>query len=130
MVDQWVPRYLESVLVEAASDSIVVTWGLGDPIPGGAREFSGYGVYYFDPAGYRGKRLGVRFDRTRSAYVWDNASSTQANYTADAVQVTPEAVVVTFNDASLGLDLVGTIAAYSHTDGADAQVDFPVTLLR
>jgi hypothetical protein len=130
MSDQWVPRYLESVLVETTADSIVVTWGLGDPIPGGAREFSGYGVYYYGPDGNGGKRLGVRFSGEVVAYVWDNASATQANYPADAVAVTADAVVVTFNDADLGLDEIGTIAAFSHTDGDDVQVDFPVTLLR
>ncbi|OZD55393.1 hypothetical protein CH252_05850 [Rhodococcus sp. 06-1477-1B] len=128
MTDHWVPRYLESVLVETTSDSIIVTWRLGDPIPGGAREFSGYGVAYYDPTGNGGKRLGVRFSGERSAYVWDNASSTQANYLAQAVEATPDAVIVTFNDASLGVDEVGAIHAWSHTDGNDQQVGFPVTL--
>jgi hypothetical protein len=130
MSDQWVPRYLESVMVETTSDSIVVTWGLGDPIPGGVEEFSGYGVYYFGPDGNGGKRLGVRFSKGSSAYVWDNASVTQANYTSDAVRATDDAVVVTFNDADLGLKEVGTIAAFSHVDGKDVQDGFPVTLLR
>jgi hypothetical protein len=130
MSDLWVPRYLESVLVESMGDSIVVTWGLGEPIPGGAHEYSGYGVAYFGLDGNGGKRFGVRFGQERSAYVWDNASSTNANYMADAVLVTADAVIVTFNDASLGLDQVGTIEAWSHVDGKDQQVDFPVTLMR
>jgi hypothetical protein len=131
MSDQWPTRYLESVLVETTDDSIVVTFGLGDEIPGGAREFSGYGVYYYGPDGNGGKRLGVRFSGTgSSAYVWDNASTTQANYTSDAVTVTGDAVVVTYNDADLGLAEVGTIEAFSHIDGVDEQLNFPVTLLR
>jgi hypothetical protein len=131
MSDPWPTRYLESVLVETTDDSIVVTFGLGDEIPGGAREYSGYGVCYYGPDGNGGKRLGVRFSGTgSSAYVWDNASITQANYTSDAVSVTGGAVLVTYSDADLGLDEVGSIAAFSHTDGKDHQVDFPVTLLR
>ncbi|MDR6692513.1 hypothetical protein J2X55_003458 [Microbacterium sp. 1154] len=130
MTNRWVPRFLDTVLVETTENSIVVTWGLGEPIPNGAAEFSGYGVYYYDPTGNGGKRLGVRFSQTVPAHIFDNASATHSNYGADAVRWTSDAVVVTFNDASLGLDQVGTIAAFSHVDGRDVQVDFPVTLLR
>jgi len=38
-------------------------------------------------------------------------------------------VTVHFHDASLGLDAVGTIAAYAHVNGHDTQAELPVTLL-
>lgn len=131
MSEQWVPRLIESVLVYPLPNAIVVRWILGDVIPGGAdAEFSGYGVAYYGPDGYGGKRLGVRFSREVSAYAWDNTRSTQANYNADAVLAESDEVTVTFVDASFGLTEVGTIEAWSHVDGNDVQVDFPVTLVR
>lgn len=131
MSEHWVPRLIESVLVYVLRDAIVVRWILGEEIPGGVgAEFSGYGVAYYGTDGNGGKRLGVRFSREVSAYVWDNASSTHANYAADAVRATPHEVTVTFNDASLGVTEVGTVEAWSHIDGNDVQVNFPVQLTR
>ncbi len=123
------PRTVTSVLAEVRADSVTVTWGLGEPVEVGDVEFFGYGIYYYDPSGNGGKRLGVRFGDEITAWVFDNASATQANYEASSVTVTDEAVTVHFNDASLGLDAVGTIEAYAHVNGHDTQVELPVTLL-
>lgn len=125
-----VPRTVTSVLVEEDAQSVRVTWGIGDTVAAGASEYFGYGLYYFDPTGNGGKRFGVRFGESISAWVFDNESATQANYEADCVTIADDSVVVHFLDASLGLQTVGTIAAYAHIDGRDEQVDIPVTLLR
>lgn len=61
---------------------------------------------------------------------FDNTSTTQANYEADSVTISPDSIVVHFRDASLGLDEVSTIAAYAHINGRDEQVDLPVTIPR
>ena len=126
-----VPRYLTSALIEELSDSVVVTFGLGEVVPPGSAEYFGYEIYYYAPDGNGGKRFGVRLSETQtSAHVWDNNSTTQANYTSDHVKVTDDAIVVTYRDASLGLEEVGTLAAFSHVAGVDLQREFPVTLLR
>lgn len=125
-----VPRKVTSVLVDEDVDSVTVTWGLGDPVEAQRVEYFGYGLLYYDLMGNGGKRFGVRFSASASAWVFDNESATQANYEADAIAVTPDAVVVRYNDASLGLDEIGTIAVYAHVNGDDAQVDLPVALLR
>jgi hypothetical protein len=124
------PRTVTSVLVEEDSQLVTVTWGLGDPVGADGAEYFGYGLYYFDPSGSGGKRFGVRFSESTSAWVFDNESATQANYDADSVTIADDSVIVHFRDASIGLQAVGTIAAYAHIDGRDEQVDIPVTLLR
>lgn len=129
-VSRSVPRIVTSVLVEADTDSVTVTWGLGGQVDASAVEFFGYGVYYYDPSGNGGKRFGVRFGTATTAWVFDHASSTQANYDADSVTISPDSIVVRYRDASLGLDEIGTIAAYAHIDGNDVQIEVPVTLLR
>lgn len=118
------------MLAEVGTDIITVTWGLGEPGIATDIEFFGYGLYYCDPTGNGGKRLGVRFGEAVTAWMFDNASATQANYGASSVSVTEDAVVALFNDASLGLGEVGTILAYAHINGRDTQKDLPVTLLR
>lgn len=66
-----------------------------------------------------------------TAFVFDNESTTQANYTEDAVTVRGDAIIVRFRDASIGLpDGIGTISAYSHTDGRDRETEVPVSLMR
>lgn len=124
------PRYVTSVMVEEDASSVTVTWGLGDPVPTTDVEYFGYELYYYGPDGNRGKRFGVRFHDKTTAHVWDNASSTQANYHSDSVTVSPESIVVHYRDADLGLETVGTIEAFSHVNGVDSQVAVPVTLLR
>lgn len=124
------PRTVTSVVAEVGTDSVTVTWGLGEPVEVADVEFFGYGVYYYDPTGNGGKRLGVRFGDAITAWVFDNASATQANYEASSVTVTDEAVTVHFNDASLGLNALGTIEAYAHVNGRDTQAELAVTLLR
>jgi len=130
MRDETVPRTVTSVLAEVGTDIITVTWGLGEPGKASDIEFFGYGLYYYDPTGNGGKRLGVRFGEAVTAWIFDNASATQANYDASSVSVTDDAVVAHFNDASLGLGEEGTILAYAHINGRDTQTDLPVTLLR
>ena len=72
------PRTVTSVLAEVGTDSVTITWGLGEPVDVGDVEFFGYGIYYYDPTGNGGKRLGVRFGDAITAWVFDNASATQA----------------------------------------------------
>jgi hypothetical protein len=131
MMDQWTPRLLVSVVVEAGPDQLVATFDLGEPAPMEEREFSGYGVDYYGPDGNGGKQLGVRHSVAEgwSAHIFEWESATQANYTADAVDVSQAAVIVRYRDATLGLDEVGTVIAFSHVDGDDVQSDVPVTLL-
>jgi hypothetical protein len=87
------PRYVTSVLMEETEDSVVVTWGLGDVVPGSV-DYFGFEVYYYGVDGNGGKRFGVRFHEKTTAHVWDNASSTQANYEGDNVIVSQESIVV------------------------------------
>jgi hypothetical protein len=87
-------------------------------------------LYYYTPDGNGGKRFGVRFREKTTAHVWDNASNTQANYHGDSVTTSDASIVVQYRDADLGLTEVGTIAAFSHVNGVDTQVEIPVTLLR
>ncbi len=126
------PRFLTSVLVEELADSVVVTFGLGDAVPVESLEYFGYEVYYYGLDGNGGKRFGVRFSTTpeTTAHVFDNASTTQANYVANHVTITTGSVVVRYPDADLGLKEVGTIRAFSHVNGGDNQTDFPVALMR
>ncbi|WP_314507535.1 hypothetical protein [uncultured Microbacterium sp.] len=130
MTEPHVPRVVTSVLVEEDSQSVTVTWGLGGPAAPDKPEFFGYGMYYYDPTGNGGKRFGVRFGESVTAWVFDNASATQANYVSDSVTASEDAVVVHYRDASLELAKIGTIAAYAHVEGRDEQLDIPVTLLR
>ncbi|MBW9093318.1 hypothetical protein JNB62_06455 [Microbacterium jejuense] len=87
-------------------------------------------MYYYDPAGNGGKRFGVRFSAEITAWIFDNGAATQANYLADSVTATTDAVVVHFNHATLGLLRIGTIAAYGHIEGRNEQLENPVSLLR
>ena len=88
------PRTVTSVLAEVGTDSVTITWGLGEPVDVGDVEFFGYGIYYYDPTGNGGKRLGVRFGDAITAWVFDNASATQANYEASSVTATKDAVLM------------------------------------
>jgi hypothetical protein len=123
------PRLVTSVLVEEAPDGVTVTWGLGDSIPGDV-EFFGYGVDYYDANASNGKRFGVRFGSEPTAHVFEWSSATQANYTADSIAVTGDSIVVFYVDASIGVDELGQIEAFSHLNGQDVQTGLPVTLLR
>lgn len=130
MTNKMLPRHVTSVLLEEGAGYVTVTWGLGDPVHGGTAEYFGYGLYYYAPDGTGGKRFGVRFHEKTTAHVWDNASNTQANYHGDSVTTSGASIVVQYRDADLGLTEVGTIAAFSHVNGVDTQVEIPVTLLR
>ena len=131
MTESSYPRTVTSVLVEEHPDSIVVTWGLGDRIETPATpEYFGYGVDYCGPDGNNGKRLGVRFGEKVEAYIFDFTHANQANYVADYVQELEDALIASYRDASLGVDEIGQIAAYSHVDGVDSQTQLPVTVLR
>ena len=117
-----------------------MTWGPGGPVCATGVEYFGYELYLHAPDGNGGKRFGVRFHEKTTAPMWDNVSSTQANYhsdsdsnsnsNSDSVTTSADSIVVHYRDADLGLTDVGTIAAFSHVNGIDAQVDIPVTLLR
>ncbi|WP_426183480.1 hypothetical protein [Microbacterium sp. TWP3-1-2b2] len=129
MSHQQLPRFVTSVLIEERDGSVTVTWGLGEVIPGDV-EYFGYGVDYHGVDGNGGKRYGVRFHETASAHVFEWASSTQANYDATNVRPLESGLVVFYPDASIGLDDVGALHAFSHLNGQDVQTDFPVTLIR
>ena len=121
------PQYLTSVLVEERDGSVTVTLGLGDPIPGEV-EYFGYGVDYFGPDGNGGKRFGVRFGSGATAHVFEWSSATQAN--AGSISYLEDGLVIFYPDASIGLEQVGKISAFSHLNGQDVQTGFPVTLIR
>ncbi|WP_148067729.1 hypothetical protein [Curtobacterium sp. PhB172] len=123
------PRHLTSVVMEEGDGQVIVTFGLGTELT--ASEYFGYAVDYYGTDGNGGKRFGVRLSPTEvKAYVFDWEPATQANYAADTVHVTDEAIVATYRDASIGVDEVGTIKAFSHMGSDDADTDVPVTLLR
>jgi hypothetical protein len=98
MNEDYLPRQVTSVLVEELENSVVVTWGLGEPLHR-AVEYFGYEVYYYAPDGSGGKRFGVRCGAAVTARVWDNASATHANYQADAVHHLGSLLVATYRDA-------------------------------
>lgn len=123
------PRSVTFVLVDEGADSVTVTWGLGDVVERPV-EYFGYEVYYYGVDGNGGKRFGVRFHSKATAHVWDNASSTQANYDGDCITIDGDRMVIVYRDASIGLAEVGTISAFSHIDGQDVQTGLSVTLLR
>jgi hypothetical protein len=129
MSDAVVPRVVLSVLVEELVDSVLVTWGLGDVVAQGVGSHR-YEVEYYGPGGTAGKKFGVRFAEKTTAYVWDDASTTQANYDGDCVTVSDRSIVVRYRDASLGIHEVGTIQASVTIDSKDEQLGIPVTLLR
>lgn len=123
------PRHLTSVVMEEGDGHVIVTFGLGAELTAG--EYFGYAVDCYGTDGNGGKRFGVRLSPTEvKAYVFDWQSATQANYEADSVQITDDTIVATYRDASIGLDQVGTIKAFSHMGSDDADTDVPVTLLR
>jgi hypothetical protein len=123
------PRHLTSVVMEEGDGQVIVTFGLGAELTAG--EYFGYAVDYYGPDGTGGKRFGVRLSETEvNAYVFDWQSATQANYEADAVHTTDNAIVAKYRDASIGLDQVGTIKAFSHMGSDDTDTDVPVTMLR
>lgn len=130
MTESLVPRVVKSVLVVQENNSVVVTWGLGEPVTTSPVEYFGYGVDYFGVDGNGGKRFAVRFQEEPYAYVFEWSSATQANYDADAVTVGSDVIVVRYDDASIGLTEVGRIQAFSHVNGDDRQWDLPVGLLR
>lgn len=126
MSDTLVPREVTSVVMEETPTDVIVTWGLGAALD--PASYHGYGIDYY---GNGGKRFGVRFTANdATAHVFEWASGTQANYTADAITHTDTTLTIHYRDASIGLDTVGTINAFAHRDGTDTQVDVPVTLLR
>ncbi|MDQ0645603.1 hypothetical protein [Microbacterium murale] len=129
MSNQPLPRYVTSALIEVEGGSITVTWGLGEVIPGEI-EYFGYGIDYYGVDGNGGKRYGVRFHEQATAHVFEWSSATQANYTSASITHTDERIVVFYPDASIGLEDVGTIQAFSHVNGADIQTGIPVTLMR
>lgn len=108
---------------------MVLTFTLGDPISGDTEGVTSYGVRYFDADEERGKRLGVRLSETITAYVYDNVTDTQSNYPLSVVQVRESTIVVKFNDASLGVETVGIVDAFSLLGVRDIQNGVPVTLL-
>jgi len=124
------PRLVTSVLVEEGEGWVSVTWGLGEAAAVDDVDYFGYGVDYYGTDGNGGKRFGVRFGGQASAHVFEWSSSTQANYEAESVTITEDAIVVHYRDAEIGLPAVGTIQAFSHVNGIDLQVGLPVTLMR
>ncbi|MFJ2980252.1 hypothetical protein ACIPEP_15480 [Curtobacterium sp. NPDC087082] len=131
MSNDRLPRRLTSVLVEETDEDLIVTWGLGEPT-GGSFHYFGYGLRYYGVDGNGGKIIGVRVSNKPevTAFIFDNASATQSNYVEDAVTLREDAIVVRYRDASIGLDEIGIINAYSHTDGYDRDRDAQVSMVR
>lgn len=128
MTHQQKPQYLTSAFVEEREGSLTVTLGLGDVIPGDV-EFFGYGIDYYGPDGNDGKRLGIRFGQDgAAALIFEWSSATQAN--AGHVAYLEDSLVITYPDASLGLDEIGSIHAFAHLNGDDVQTGQPVTVVR
>lgn len=122
------PRFVKSVLVEEEADSVTVTWVLGERAPAGG--YCSFECYYHGPDGNGGKRFGIKSVEKITAYVWDNASATQANYDGDIVTVSKDRIVARYRDASIGLTTIGTVSAVAQSGGRDYQTDIPVTVLR
>ncbi len=122
------PQYLTSAFVEERDGSVTVTLGLGDEIPVDA-EYFGYGIDYYDRDGNEGKRLGVRFGPDgAAALIFEWSSATQAN--AGRISYLEHGIVITYPDASLGLDQIGSIHAFTHVNGDDVQTGQQVTVVR
>jgi hypothetical protein len=130
MTNEIRPRHVTAVLMEETKDAVTITWGLGRGAPTDAVEYFGYVVDYHGVDGNSGKRFGVRFHEKVSAYVFDWVSAKQANYEADCVTIGEDVIIVHYRDADIGLEQVGEIHAFSHVNGADVQLDLPVTLVR
>jgi hypothetical protein len=125
------PRELLLVLVEADSDTITATFDLGAPLPHDApTEWFTYGLTLMGSEGGPVKQFGVRFSPTETkAFIFDFASTTQANYEASHVDDRGSSVVVRFVDAALGVDSIGSLSGFGTVEGKDVAVDVPVQLL-
>lgn len=122
------PQYLKSVILEEREDSVLVTLALGEEILGDA-EYFGYGIDYYGIDGSGGKRFGVRFGNGGvTAPIFEWSSATQAN-AGNVVQL-DDGLVIIYPDASLGVDEVGSIHAFTHVNGDDVQTDQEVTVVR
>jgi hypothetical protein len=124
------PREVRSILFEEILGGVTVTWTLGELTRARDVDCFGYGVDYTGPNGYGGKRFGVRFDPEASAYVFDWSSATRVNHLPGCVDATPARIVVQYKEACVGLSEIGPVAGYSHVNGADVEVQIPVTVAR
>lgn len=125
------PRELVNVLVDVDANGIVATFDLGDAFPAEpVAEWFTYGIALGDDSGALVKHFAVRFSPTQTAaFIFDFASSTQANYDASHVDDKGTSVVVRFPDSSLGTDAVESITGFGTANGEDVSVDVPVQLL-
>ncbi|RKS84841.1 hypothetical protein DEU37_2898 [Microbacterium sp. AG790] len=120
------PRFVTDVTVESLPNGILVTWGLGEEVPGPV-EFFGYEVEYYAPDGSAGKQIGVKVVEKVTAYIWEG--STGANYAGTNVKFEESRMLAVYQDASIGLSQIGTLRAVFHVNGSDIQCGIPVTLI-
>lgn len=122
------PQYLTSAMLEERNGAVTLTLGLGDEIPGEV-DFFGYGIDYYGPDGNGGKRFGVRFGAGEaSTLVFEWSSATQGN--AGSIFYLEDGLMIVYPDASIGMDEIGSIHAFTHVNGDDVQTNQHVTVLR
>ncbi|MDO4070357.1 hypothetical protein QKG08_14985 [Clavibacter michiganensis] len=125
------PRELLAVLVDVDECSVAATFHLGERIELGAgAEWFTYGLAVAGRDGGATKHFAVRVSGDqRSAFVFDFASNTQANYDGSHVDVHETSVVARFPDATLGLNWAGSLTGFSTIEGDDVTVEAPVQVL-
>jgi hypothetical protein len=123
-------RELRKVLIEVGDDEVVVTFALGEPVPGPV-EWATYAAQVYNPNGDGGKQFGVRLGIEKtSAHIADFGSrTTQANYDGSYVEISDSTIIVRYRDASLGVSLGGTSRAFLAINGQDVNTDVPVTVI-
>ena len=124
------PRELLNVLVDVDADGVTTTFDLGEPfdldVP--ANWFT-YLLEVVDVDGQM-RQFGARISPTETkAFVFDFASSTQANYDGSYVSDRGASVVVRFPDTSLHADQVRSLRGVGTIEGEDVSADVPAQLL-
>lgn len=125
------PRALTSVMLYAVTDDVSLTWILGEPLAKDAWGFVSYGVTTFDADGapYRGFGVKQYADALTTAYVFDHASTSQANYDDKYIAESASTIFALYVGAALHPRQVASAAAWVNVDGDDVVTDIPVTIL-
>ena len=123
------PRELLNVLVDVDAAGVTTTFDLGEPfdldVP------ADWFTYVLEVVAVDGqlRQFGVRISPTETkAYVFDFASSTQANYDGSYVSDRGASVVVRFPDTSLHVDQVRSLRGVGTIEGEDVSADVPAQL--
>ncbi len=123
------PRSVTSVLVEEDADNVTVTWRSVNLSRGRDVEHFGYGLHYFDPTGNGGKRLASDSASLRPPESSTIQAPCKRTMGQTRLPLRTAPFVVRYDDASLGIAEVRTIAAHAHVSGNDVQDD-PAELTR